>query len=180
MEKEMVYDQEFSIITKDGVEERLNYFIFDDTPIISYNKWESSFYTNFEMQGWTSKDRPDFSDKGLVFIVSKNDPMLDWCAMYHELGHVINNHQLGSTGRLDKVTDGVVSPYELEADQHVLMNMGRKKTLIWLESLMEYYTRETKLREQAKEDGYLQEKGLLGLKKLYLGREEVKLRIKYL
>ncbi|OAB32708.1 hypothetical protein PMSD_17210 [Paenibacillus macquariensis subsp. defensor] len=180
MEKEMVFDQEFTIINKKGNEVRFNYFMFEDTPVISYSNYECSFYTKFEYQGWSSKDKPDFANKGLICIVSVNDPLLDWCSLYHELGHVVNNHLLGSTGRSDKVSEGVVSPYELEADQHVLKYVGREKTLIWLESLIEYFAREIKLREQAKEDGYLQEKGLLGLEKLYLGREEVELRIKYL
>ncbi|WP_063562936.1 hypothetical protein [Paenibacillus sp. O199] len=180
MEREMVFDQKFSIVTKDGNEETFNFFMFEDTPIITYKKWEHSFYTNFEAQGWTSKDRPDFANKGLVFIISVNNTMLDWCALYHELGHVKNKHPLGLKGRLEKVTEGIVSPYELEADQYVLKNMGREKTTVWLESLIMYLTDEINKREIYKESGYLQEAGLKGLEMYYVSLKEVQLRMNYL
>ncbi|MGM1044769.1 MAG: hypothetical protein ACQEXX_01345 [Bacillota bacterium] len=180
MEQEMVFDKQFSVTTKEGNQIKFDYFIFEDTPVISYDKWEHSFCTNFENQSWTSNDRPDFSNKGLIFIISAKDPLLDWCSLYHELGHVVNNHPFKSKGRLDKVKDGVVSPYEIEADQHVLRNMGREKTIIWLESIINFLTNEIELREQAKAAGHLQEAGLWGLERYYLSRDEVKLRIKYL
>jgi hypothetical protein len=117
---------------------------------------------------------------GLVFLCTSNDLVLDWCSLYHELGHVLNNHPFSSEGRLDRVKIGVVSPYELEADKNVLENMGRQKTEYWLNSLVSFLTREIDLREEVKKEGHLNSTGEKILQRFYLSREEVYLRIKYL
>lgn len=180
MEQEMVFNQQFSVINEEGNEIKFDYFMFHETPVINYNKRGHSFCTNFKNQVFTSKDRPDFSNMGLVFLCTSNDLVLDWCSLYHELGHVLNNHPFTSEGRLDRVEIGVVSPYELEADKNVLENMGRQKTEYWLNSLVSFLTREIDLREEVKKEGHLNSTGEKILQRFYLSREEVYLRIKYL
>ncbi|MWV44846.1 hypothetical protein GRF59_14590 [Paenibacillus sp. HJL G12] len=180
MVQEMVFNQQFSIVNEEGNEIKFDYFLFKETPVINYSKRGHSFCTNFENQGYTSKDRPDFATKGLVFLCTSNNLVLDWCSLYHELGHVINNHPFTSEGRLDRVKIGLVSPYEMEADKNVLGNMGRKNTECWLNSLESRLTKEIILREDARQQGWLNKDGEKLLNHLKLSREEILLRIEYL
>jgi hypothetical protein len=180
MEQDMIFETQFSVIGKEGKEIVFDYFLFEETPIIRYNKRGHSFCTNFENQNWKSIDGPDFSNKGLVFLCTSNELTLDWCSLFHEMGHIINDNPFTSQGRLDKVEFGVVSTYELEADRNVLKNMGRQKTEYWLTYLASRLSKEIDLKEDARNQGNLKPIGEHFLKRSYLSREEVYLRIKYL
>lgn len=180
MERAIVFDNTFTVVSESGEEITFEYFLYEGIPVIKYNNKGFSFCTDFKRQGWTSKDTPDFEKKSLIFLCCTDDPIFDWCSIYHELGHIINNHQFDGKGRLDRVKEGVVIPYELEADQNVLKKMGREKTELWLESLISKLTKEIEMRELAKREGWLKPQGEKLLDHFLLGRDEIILRLKYL
>lgn len=100
--------------------------------------------------------------------------------MYHELGHVLLDHPLTNEGRLDGISKDIVSKYELEADNFAVFKMGKESVINWLEDLINRISFEIDLREDAKRNGRLNEQGDAGLKRCYLIKREVLLRIQHI
>lgn len=53
MERAIVFDNTFFVITDLEAELTFEYFLHEDTPVIKYDQKGHSFCTDFKQQGWT-------------------------------------------------------------------------------------------------------------------------------
>lgn len=178
----LIFNESFNVVWPSDKVEELNYFLLNDVPIIDYSKGSRSCCAKIPRPEWKHYDGLFPNDTPAIFLKLRSDDEINWCSLYHELGHIMLGHldEERQGERTSEVDRGIVSKEELEADAYACEMMGREKTIRWLNLLLDETKRKIdclEYLEQERENGLCeQEKENLNI--FRRSNQEVTLRIK--
>lgn len=160
--EETIFNQSFNVVWFNGAQIKYEYFLLDGVPIIDYSGSERSVCGKIPLEKWSSYDGLFPNGTPAIFLNVGFDKEINWCTLYHELGHIKMGHldQEQHEERLIGIDKGIVSPDELEADGYTLKMMGKEKTLRWLNWLLDTTERKIyyfEFMERERESGLCEE-----------------------
>ncbi|WP_339304331.1 hypothetical protein NST33_17910 [Paenibacillus sp. FSL L8-0435] len=178
---DLIFDESFKVIGHNGIEEKFNYFLLNNVPVIDYSRGLRSVCGKIPLTQWKHYDGLIPNGTPAIFLKVEQDHDLNFCSLYHELGHIELGHldEELHDERLDGVQIGIVIKAELEADAYASKFVGTEKIIKWLTFLLNmtqnkiYYF---EFMEQKRETGLCEEeKEHLDIWKK--SNQEIKLRI---
>lgn len=179
--QDLIFDKSFKVIWHNDTEEKFNYFLLNNVPIIDYSRGLRSVCGKIPLTQWKQYDGLIPNGTPAIFLKMEQDHDLSCCSLYHELGHIELGHldEERHDERLAGVEKGIVIRAELEADAYACKFVGTEKIIKWLTSLLnmtEHKIYYFEFLEQEREDGLCEEeKEHLDIWKK--SNQEIKLRI---
>lgn len=179
--QDFIFDKSFKVICHNDTEEKFNYFLLNSVPVIDYSRGSRSVCGKIPLTQWKHYDGLIPNGTPAIFLKMEQDHDLNWCSLYHELGHIELGHldEEHHGERLGGVEKEIVIRAELEADEYACKFVGKEKTIQWLASLLAMTEQKIYYFEFLKQE---RETGLCEEEKVHLdiwekSNQEIKLRM---